>query len=190
MIKAKQKNLRVFEIEIDSKDEFFAYMEKNYILLKEYLLVLRGSVDSEVEEYLRVRAIGFYNASLKPLNKLSSTNIDIEYKNSEESEEVEERGRGDVCFFRTIRSGEEIEENGSVSIFGRVNSGSRIFSKGNISIFGEVDGVVESEGDFMVIQKIGSGHVVFKGEILDNDKIVGGMKKIYLKNEIIIIEDV
>ena len=51
-MKAKQKKIRVFDIFVDDEAKFFEFMDKNLILLKDYLLLVEGEVTSKIEEFL------------------------------------------------------------------------------------------------------------------------------------------
>ena len=44
-----------------------------------------------------------------------------------------------------------------------------------------IDGVVEANGDFIILKSIGKGYVVFNGDILDKDEFSGGKIKKVIK---------
>lgn len=193
MIKAKQKNLRVFDIEIENENDFFTYMEKNYVLLKEYPLVLSGNTSEQIRSYLDEKQLLY-------LGKETLSRIGFRSKNSfSEQQNDEKSGKNPdstpsigqtLVYNRPIRSGEIIESDGDIVILNRVNSGAKIRAQGNVQIFGELDGIAECEGEFMILQKIRSGHAVFDGEILNSETFDGALKKIMKKEDRILIEEI
>ena len=190
-MKAKQKKIRVFDIVIDSEEKFFEYMNKNLILLKDYLLLIDGNVTEKIEEYLEENSLCYVlqqNCNIKTIQ----TESHPQPQPSEQETKVEivkeviyqesQKPQNTKVINKPIRSGSVIESEGDVVIFSRVNSGAKVISEGNISIFGEIDGVIEASGDFAVIKSIGKGYVIFNGDILEKDDFDGGLKKV-LKTE-------
>jgi septum site-determining protein MinC len=54
----------------------------------------------------------------------------------------------------------------------RINAGAKIKSTGNIEIYNECDGLVDCEGDYLIVKKKPKGTILFKGEIIDDiDKL-------------------
>ncbi len=200
-MRVKYKNIRVFDIEIESSEKFFEYFQKNGILLKEHFLILQGNVEKDVTQFLDRNNICYYDASKCKLKKLlNKTNKDEEkskkslkkVKFNEEKEEEVKRAAKTLVFNRPIRSGEEIITEGDLVIFGRVNSGSKIKAYGNVEVFGEIDSLIECEGDFMLIRKIGLGEVIFNGEILEKERFsdLNSVKKVFVKDGKIEIKDI
>ena len=198
-MKVKFRNIRVFEVLIDDEKKFFEHFEKNRILLKDYILFLRGNVTSKITSFLERNDICFYEVEhCKLKNLLNKSNKEIQ-KSKESLKEVKLNNTNEekistektLVFNRPIRSGEEIVTKGDVVIFGRVNSGSKIKAEGNVEIFGDIDAMIECEGDFMILRKIGLGNVIFNGEILDRDLFKSdSVKKVTIKNGKIEIKDI
>ena len=73
---------------------------------------------------------------------------------------------------RIIRGGEEIKTDKRIIFLKRINGGAEIYSSNSIEVYGEIEGKVESDGEFMIIKKIGRGLVIFNGtEIKNIDKL-------------------
>ncbi|NPA82289.1 MAG: septum site-determining protein MinC [Epsilonproteobacteria bacterium] len=201
-MRVKYKNIRVFDIEIENDEKFFSYFEKNRVLLQDNMLFLRGNVTKEIVEFLERNDICYYDVSRCKLKKLLNKTHKEEEKskeslnkiefNNEREERIGEKGVKTLVFNRPIRSGEEIVTKGDLVIFGRVNSGSKIKAEGNVEIFGEIDSLVECEGDFMLIRKIGLGNVIFNGEILEKGLFtdMNRVKKVVMNNGKIEIKDI
>ena len=199
-MKVKFKNIRVFEVVIDDEEKFFDHFEKNKILLKDYMLFLKGKVTEKIKSFLDGNDICYYDVEkCKLKNLLNKSNKEIK-KSKESLKEVKLNDLNEekvsfektLVFNRPIRSGEEIVTRGDIVIFGRVNSGSKIKADGNIQVFGDIDATIECDGDFMILRKIGFGNVIFNGEILDKELFKEGkkLKKITMKNGKIDIKDI
>lgn len=195
MLKAKQKNLRVFEITVTEHNELVAYIEKNFILLREYLLILEGCITEQTQAYLNSKNLCFLDKANCIGNTVSHKNNPQISANDEKSDKSVENDHKIPCnshavvYNRPIRSGEEIITDQDVVIFGRINSGAKVITEGNLQLFGDLDGIVQVDGEFMLLKKIGLGSAVFSGEILDKDKFDGSLKKVTLNDGNAIIED-
>jgi len=184
-MKAKQKNIRVFELFIESDDEFFSYMQKNLVLLRDYMLLLRGSVSSEIIDYLNRENICYKeldNCNIKLQAKEVNSNIPKKIELVQYVESSEDKKSDTTVFYKPIRSGVVIEEDGDIAIFSRVNSGAKVSSSGNIIVTGEIDGVVECDGDFMILKNIAKGYAIFNGDILEKDDFQDSSLKVVKKD--------
>jgi septum site-determining protein MinC len=96
-----------------------------------------------------------------------------------------------LVFEKTIRSGEEIVHDGDVTIFGRVNSAAKVIAEGNIEVYGTIDGLVQSDGDYMIVKDLGKGHIIFNGDILEKELFDGNLKKVtYSSNTGAFVKDI
>ncbi len=200
-MKAKQKKIRVFDISIDSEDKFFEYMNKNLILLKDYLLLIDGEVTEKIKSYLDENSLCYVlqqKCNLKTI-QTKSEQPQIQSDKDEQPTKVEivkeviyqdsKPSNSTQVINKPIRSGGVLESDGDIVIFSRVNSGAKVISEGNISVFGEIDGVVEANGEFAVIKSIGKGYVIFNGDILEKEDFSGGLKKVIRSEDGYKIED-
>jgi len=201
-MKAKQKKIRVFDIDIESSEEFFEYMDKNLVLLKDYLLLIDGVVDARVINYLEENSLCFVIKSKCNLKTIDSSKKakEQEVKQEEIQPKVEivkeviytqsdEQKSDTLVINKPVRSGAVVENDGDIVVFGRVNSGAKVVSEANISVYGEIDGVVEANGDFAIIKSINKGYVIFNGDILEKDDFNGGLKKVVITSDGYKIED-
>jgi len=206
MIKAKQKTIRIFDIKIDNEADFFPYMDKNLILLKEYLLILSGDVTPKIRKYLDKNNICFMttedcNLKLKTKSN-NTTKSDIMAKdkssvpNSRDQITINSQPEDKIQKVETlliekpIRSGEEIVHDGDITIFGRVNSAAKVIAEGNVEVYGLVDGLVQCDGKYMIVKELGKGHIIFNGDILEREDFDGNLKKVTLTAEGVKIKDV
>lgn len=70
-----------------------------------------------------------------------------------------------------VRSGEEIIESNSLQILGDISSGAKVSTKGSVTVFGDCYGVLEVEGEFLILRKLKSGYILFNGEKLNADML-------------------
>jgi septum site-determining protein MinC len=181
-MKTKQKHLKVLDIVIDDKSEFFSYADKNYLLLKNFLFELSGNVDGEVREFLDSRNISYVTSDVfksKEMFRKKSSNSLNELLKGKKKEEKPQK----MTIYEPLRSGQEIEEDIDIVIFGRINSGSRVISSKNIEVFNEIDGTVICNGDYLVIKSINNGSVMFRGTILNSEDFDGSYKMVYFEDE-------
>jgi septum site-determining protein MinC len=199
MVKAKQKTLRIFDMTIEQEADFFPYMEKNLILLREYLLMLSGEVTPKIVDYLNQNNICFMQtkdchvklSSKQNTPQQAPTREQISTNNPQKSVIVQEsKIIKTLLLQKPVRSGEEIVHDGDVTIFGRVNSAAKVMAEGNVEIYGTIDGLVQCDGDYMIIKDIGKGYVVFNGDILDKDQFNGNLKKVTYSSVGVSIKDI
>ncbi len=197
-MKVKQKNVRVFDIYIESEQEFFEYFEKNLIILKEYFLFLTGEVTLKIEEYLNEHGVCFKNVNgcnIKSLQKNGNSSYLIEQNiqnisTVQEQHSVVTKEIKPKIINKPLRSGEEIVYDGNVIVFGRVNSGAKIISNGNVEVFGTVDGMIQCDGEYMILKEVKKGHIIFNGDILDNKEFDDNLKKVLKQGDSYVIKDI
>jgi len=208
-MKAKQKTIRIFDIEIENEDDFFSYMNQNLLLLKEYFLIIKGDITPKITNYLDEHNLCFIRADeceLDLTNKTKSSNTRdiIPTINSEKSDNLGKitinsqssdtispvKEIKTLLFEKTIRSGEEIVSEGDITIFGRVNSAAKVISEGNVEIYGTIDGLVQCNGNYMIVKELGKGHIIFNGDILEREDFNGNLKKITYSSDGAIIRDI
>jgi len=206
MIKAKQKTIRIFDIQIENEKDFFPYMEKNLVLLKEYILALSGNVTLEVTKYLESHNICFIisedcNLKIKTksnqdsssdiMPKIVPTNVNQNTINSQTKDIIKESPKiQTILLERPVRSGEEIIHEGDVTVFGRVNSASKVIAEGNVEVYGLIDGLVQCDGKYMIVKEIGKGHIIFNGDILEREQFDGNLKKVTYTPSGVMIKDI
>ncbi len=189
-MKVTQKNLRVFHIEIDDENAFLDYFRKNTLLLKEFFLLIEGSITKNIAFvldqsgvcYKEITGSSIRLGSLKKeISPIEALHVNIEKK--ETLSPVLKQTMKSKLFDRPIRSGEEIHESVPVVIFGRVNSGAKVFCEESMSIYGIVDGLVQCDGEYIVLNGISPrGHLIFNGEIVENTQLKDNLlQKIILK---------
>jgi septum site-determining protein MinC len=203
-MKAKQKTIRIFELEVEDESQFFDYMEKNIILLKDYFLLIQGNLTNKMREYLEEKGVCFKEADSCKLKISSKSNtpkkndtipkeefIQAPQKlQMPQEEEVVPVDSTTLLYEKPIRSGEEIIHEGDITIFGRVNSAAKVLCTGNVRVFGRIDGLVQCDGEYMIAQEVGKGYIIFNGDILEKELFDGKLKKITRSQEGAVVKDI
>jgi len=189
-MKVKQQTLKGFECDIDDVESFKAYYTKNEPLMQGHLLMLKGIVDDELKLFLEMKKVAFIDANKSPLStrKKRSTAIleEVLEKKPEPKKEVPESDGISMVFDRTIRSGEAIHVDEDLVFFGRINSGAVIETSCSVQVFGIMDGLIKSDGEYILLKKIGLGTVIFHGEEIDKSIFDGNLKLIKYDNGLVI----
>ena len=158
----KQKTIRVFEVY--DFDSLVKVVESKYELIKNYFFLLKKR-DKNIEEYLKLKNLSFFI-----VNDESFT-INKEPKKIIIEKEVIKQNKT-LIFDRIIRSGEEINSKNNLIFLNRINAGAKIKSSGNIEVYGECEGMIECDGDYLIIKRNKKGLIFFKGvEIKEVDKL-------------------
>ena len=197
-MKVTQKNVRVFHIEIDDEASFLDYFRKNTLLLKEFFLLVEGNITKNIAFVLEQSGVCY-----KEIN-----NCNIRFGGIKKEVPLPEEGfKKEVVseaisgpkplpklklYDRPIRSGEEIIENLPIVIFGRVNSGAKVFSEESMSIYGIIDGLVQCDGEYIVLSGISPrGHLIFNGEIVNRERLKQNvLQKIVMRDNVLEIKEV
>ena len=197
-MKVTQKNVRVFHIEIDDEQAFLDYFRKNSLLLKEFFLLIEGNITKNIAFVLEQSGVCYKEISgcnirlgsfkKEVLSLEESPSKEIQDDNIEESKPIQKL----KVFDRPIRSGEEIHEASAMAIFGRVNSGAKVFCDESMSIYGIIDGLVQCDGEYLVINGITPrGHLIFNGEIVERNLIKENtLQKITMREGLLEIKEV
>jgi septum formation inhibitor MinC len=173
----KQKNVRVFEITTDNYEKFVKFIDSKFLLLRRYLLLIKTN-NSKIKEYSKLKQLEVRFVKLDFDGSSEKVKLDEEWGGVKTVVKVEKIVEKEKIFEKTeiydkiIRAGEEIKTDKRVIFLKRINGGAEIYSSNSVEIYDEVDGKVESDGDFMIIKKIGKGLVIFNGtEIKQIDKL-------------------
>jgi len=177
-MKVKQNNIKAFDIEIEDEVEFFSYFNKNLPLLQSHLMVLRGNVSQGVKAYLQNKKVAFVDANEVSLATKRAKKIEAEIvvKKVATKESVQPQKEQVDCpksllINKTVRSGEIIDNSGDIVVIGRINSGAKIISEQNVQVFGIIEGDVEAQGEYIILEGMGvSAHVSLRNESIDATK--------------------
>lgn len=191
-MKAKQKNIRAFEIECDDIEAFRAYMDKNAVLLQGFLLLLNNDETGEFAKECETRGLKHASFGIKSDGAAAPEPLKVKPEEQSEAKSLTEpqelfKTKSEYetksslktkTVFKNLRSGEDIDTDADVTVTGRVNSGANIKTNGNVIILGAVDGCVEAWGEYMILKKIGKGSVSFRGQPIKKETLDGSKTKL------------
>lgn len=189
-MKVKQLTLKAFEFELESDNaqSFIEYYTKNEPLIQGHLMILKGDVNAEVQNFLDEKKVVYVNANEKSLLTRKKQSIPVlQEPSTQESrtrQDAPEMNKKSVIYYRPIRSGEAIELEEDGVFLSRVNSGAVIATSASMQLFGIIDGIIRSDGEYLVLKEIGQGSVFFHGEELDKSKFDGQLKLVKYNNGI------
>lgn len=167
-MKVKQYSIKVFELTIDTEDSFLAFLEKNRIMLKSYLVVVKGNMTLRIRRYLDHHDIAY------------TTNLNF----NKRSEQEHLLRQSDLRIVEDIvRSGQELDVNSDLLVLNRVNSGATIRVDGNLIVTDVVDGMIECHGEFMLIKTSPKALIVFHGLEIEGALLQDRFHKIRFNGE-------
>lgn len=197
-MKVTQKNVRVFHIEIDDEASFLEYFRKNTLLLKEFFLLVEGNITKSIAFVLEQSGVCYKDINNCNI-RFGGIKKEAPLPEEEPKQEVVSEAKSEPkplpklrLYDRPIRSGEEIIESVPIVIFGRVNSGAKVFCEESMSIYGIIDGLVQCDGEYIVLSGISPrGHLIFNGIIVDRELLKQNvLQKIVMHDNVIEIKDV
>jgi len=172
-MQVKQYSVKVFEVTIENEEEFLAFARKNSLLLKRYLLLLKGDVTPTIEAFLEDEGIAFtHNLSLQPPN---------------DKPQHFTKQSGLRIIDQLVRSGQEIIDKRDLLVLKRVNSGATVHTDGNFIALSSIDGHIECNGDFMLLKPSSKASIIFNGVDISEAMDEEIFYKIRLENNEILI---
>lgn len=174
-MKVKQYSIKVFEITIEAQSSFLAFMEKNLVMLRHYLIYLKGEITPAIEEYLTSNEVTYtthLNLSDKKHQELVLKQSDLKI--------IDE----------IVRSGQDIKVESDLLVLNRVNSGAKLHVEGNLIITGDVDGMIFCNGDFMLVKTSPKAMIVFNGVEIDGSLLQNKFNKIIFNGDEIIVSPI
>jgi len=172
-MQVKQYSVKVFEVEIENGEEFLTFARKNIVLLKRYLLLLKGDVTRSIETFLRKEGISF----TKDLSLQSQSGKPLQFTKQSGLRIVDQ----------LVRSGQEIVEKRDLLVLKRVNSGASIRTEGNFIALSTIEGKVECNGEFMLLKPSRKATIVFNGADISDAMDYEHFYKIRFENNEILI---
>ncbi len=167
-MKVKQYSIKVFELTIESEATFLDFLKKNLILLKRYLVVVKGEMTLRIRRYLDHHDIAY------------TTNLNF---NNNSKQDLVLKQSGLKIIENLVRSGQQIDVDSDLLVLNRVNSGASIHAEGNVIITDVVDGMIECNGDFMLIKTSPKALIVFNGLEIEGALLQNKFHKIRLTGD-------
>lgn len=199
ILRTKQYSVKVCEMTLNNEDEFISFLEVNYILFQNHLLVINGQMTQKVEAYLKEKQLHYLVNTSLPKGQ-SNVAIEKEIQEQKEQHKIEQiqkeqellklsnRLQNNLKVKDTlVRSGQELNVQGDLLLLNRVNSGATIVINGNLIITQIVDGSIRCNGNFMMLQASPKANIVFNDIEIDNASLNEKLNKVeFINNQIVI----
>lgn len=180
-MRSNQYSIKVFETSIEDENKFITFIDANYELFKNHLIVIQGDISQKVIEYFTQKSLKYIqNFDLPKAKKMKDSFVLVHPE--------EEKEDGCLIVSEPLRSGQYIEHNGDILITERVNSGAKVVASGNIVALNVVNGDMSSTGDFIVIGDTQKSNIIFHGVKIDNTLLENRLNKIEFNDDGIIIK--
>jgi len=198
-MKVKLLPLKALNFELDRTQLLTQYYSKNATWIQDRLLILIGDVNAETTRFLDEKNVAYINAQEKSVltRKKRSSAVLQEPTLQEPSTQTATLApdtpvadKNSATFYRPIRSGEAMELEEESVFFARINSGAIISSSHSVQVFGIIDGIVRSDGEYLLLKEVGQGSIFFHGEELDKSQFNGQLKLVTYENNSIVIKEI
>ena len=182
-MKSRQYSVRVLEVELEDKQKFIDFFEKNHLLFKNHLISINGDITEDIRDFMHSKSLKFIENRELPTSKAKK----IIAKEDECTESLQSEMK---VIDKIIRSGSEIVVDGDLLLLNRVNSGAIVRVKGNLIITKVAEGSIYCDGAFMMLVASPKAHIVFNGVEVDNSYLKDKLNRIELKDDDILITPV
>lgn len=201
-MQSNQYSVKVYETTITDENKFIAFFDTNYILFKDYLIVIKGGISKKIEEYLDSKSLKFLvdvnlpkgrgrKAGEKELEEQKRQNVINQQIAQEKLSELSDRLQNNLKVLDSlVRSGVELKIDGDLLLLNRVNSGATIRCSGNLIITQIVEGTIHCNGNFMMLSASPKSNIIFNGVVVDNTLLADRLNRVELIDEKISIKPI
>ncbi|MCJ7765258.1 MAG: hypothetical protein MUP09_04880 [Thiovulaceae bacterium] len=196
-MKSNQYSVKVYETTITDENKFISFFDTNYLLFRDYLIVIRGEISERIEAYLNNKSLKFLvdvelprgrvrKAGEKAVEEQKKQNLTNQKIAEEKLSELSDKLQNNLKVLDTIvRSGVELKIEGDLLLLNRVNSGAAIRCSGNLIITQIVEGSIYCDGNFMMLSASSKAKIIFKGVDVDSALLENRLNRVELiDNEI------
>lgn len=194
---------------MDDEERFISFFDANYLLFKDRLIVIHGTVSQRIEEYLQNKSLK-YAINLALPNSRAKQIVDSEISSraileeerqkldqerqllmQEQLKTLSDRLQNNLTVIDDIvRSGKELNIEGDLLLLNRVNSGATLNIKGNLIITQVVEGDIRCHGNFMMLYNSPKANIIFHDVQVDNDLLENKLNRIEMIDDEIVITPV
>lgn len=201
-MKSNQYSVKVYETTIEDEDEFILFFNTNYMLFKDFLILINGNLSQKIRDYLDSKSLTYlHNVTLPKGRNRKAIEEEIEMERSQSAismqiaeaklKRLSSKLQNNLTVLdKMVRSGRELNIDGDLLLLNRVNSGATLNIKGNLIITNVVDGAVRCLGNFMMLTASQKANIIFHGVEVDNELLKNKLNRVELKNNEIIITPV
>ena len=183
-LQSSQYSIKVFETQIEDDDKFISFIETNYELFKNHLIVIQGDISQNISEFLDRLGLKYINnISLPKAKKTQDNFIVVEDKPKVKNYRLK-------IINEALRSGQVIEYEGDILITDRINSGAKIVSNGNIIALNIVNGDIYCNANYIIMPQSQKANIVIAGHKINNLLLQHKLNKIEIIDDIVSVTSI
>ncbi len=183
-MQSSQYSIKVFETQIEDDDKFISFIETNYELFKNHLILIQGNISSNISEFLDKLNLKYINnISLPKAKKIQDNFIIIKDKLKINDYRLK-------IINEALRSGQVIEYEGDILITDRVNSGAKLVSGGNIIALNIINGDIICNGNYIIMPQSSRSNILIQGHKINNLLLQHKLNKIEIIDDIVSVTSI
>ena len=184
-MQSSQYSVKVFETKIEEEDKFISFIETNYELFKNHLILIQGDISNNISEFLDKLGLKYLNNISLPKAKKIQDNFIVIEENKPKIQKYRLK-----IINEALRSGQIIEYEGDILITDRINSGAKIVSNGNIIALNIVNGDIYCDGNYIIMPQSQKANIVIAGHKINNLLLQHKLNKIEIINDVVTITSI
>ncbi|SHO81382.1 Probable septum site-determining protein minC [hydrothermal vent metagenome] len=161
-MQSSQYSIKVFETQIEDDGKFISFIETNYELFKNHLIVIQGDISQNISEFLDGLNLTYINNINLPKAKKTQDNFIII------KEKIIDNNYRLKIINEPLRSGQIVEYEGDILITDRINSGAKLVSNGNIVALNIINGDIICNGDYIIMPQSSRSNILIQGYKINN----------------------
>lgn len=213
VLKKRQYSVKIYDVSVESVEDITTlkeFLNANYLIFRDHLIVLRGEVSQDLREYLAVKSLYFLeNVNLPEGRSRKELENDIDderkkfnlkinmlqnqlemEKKKLEAKEVElemMNHKQSLVHDKMLRSGQELDVDGDLIALNKINSGASIDVRGNFIAKYQVHGSVRCTGRVMILSVAPKANIVFHGLVIETYRFQNTLCLVELNDNIVSI---
>ncbi len=180
-MKNRQYSVKVFETTVENEMKFIEFLDTNYVLFKDHLILVNGDMSKEIEDYLTNKPFYFLHNRTLPLGR-SRKSLEEEIKLGEPKSDLKEFIELQNKLIEQVNENALNEHIHQVEIQKAKNE-IEILSKKLKRNFKVMDTIIRSgrqlniEGDLLLLNRVNSGAMVCTtGNLIVTQVVEGALR--------------
>jgi len=180
-LKNRQYSVKVFETTVENEVKFIEFLDTNYVLFKDHLILINGDMSEEIEEYLENKPFYFLNNRTLPLGRSRKSleeEIKLETPQTDSQEIIELQNK----LIKQVKEN-ELNEHIHQAQMQKAKNEIEVLSKKLKRNFKVMDTIIRSgrqlniEGDLLLLNRVNSGAMVCTtGNLIVTQVVEGALR--------------
>lgn len=180
-MKNRQYSVKVFETTVENEVKFIEFLDTNYVLFKDHLILINGDMSEEIEEYLENKPFYFLNNRTLPLGRSRKSleeEIKLETPQTDSQEIIELQNK----LIEQVKEN-ELNEHIHQAQMQKAKNEIEVLSKKLKRNFKVMDTIIRSgrqlniEGDLLLLNRVNSGAMVCTtGNLIVTQVVEGALR--------------